>query len=93
VRARAWSSYSFLLQQARVDGIKNPDGTDLDVKVWMDAWLNQMGYPVLVVTRNADGTATVTSRRFLSPRGQSADTPSDYRLIGSIPQSVLNRFD
>jgi hypothetical protein len=47
-----------------------------------------MGYPVVTVTRNGDGTATVTSRRFFNPRGQSADTPSDYNYSWDIPITV-----
>jgi aminopeptidase N len=77
-----------LSAQAAADGIKHPDGSALDVKTIMDAWLNQMGYPVLSVVRNGDGTATVTSRRFLSPRGQSPDTPSNYSYSWHVPITV-----
>jgi hypothetical protein len=68
-----------LLKQAVIDGIKNPDGSDIDLGFQLNAWLNQFGYPVLNVTRNGDGTATVTSRQFFSPVGQTPDTPSAYK--------------
>jgi len=77
-----------LSAQAAVDGIKQPDGSALDIKAIMDAWLNQMGYPLLSVSRNGDGTASVTSRRFLSPRGQTPDAPSNYSYSWNVPITV-----
>lgn len=69
------------MQQAATDGVTNPDGSPINVKFIMDAWLNQMGYPLLVVESNGDGTANVTSKRFFSPQDQSPDTPSNYRFV------------
>jgi aminopeptidase N len=77
-----------LTAQAAADGILNPDGSALDMKAHMDAWLNQMGYPLLTVTRVGDGTATVQSQRFFSPRGQIAGIPSNYSYSWSIPITV-----
>lgn len=68
-----------MLKQAAIDGLKNPDGSDLDLGVYLNAWLNQFGYPVLTVTKNGDGTATVTSKQFFNPVGQTPDTPSSYK--------------
>jgi len=56
-----------------------PDGSALDVKKLMDPWLNQMGYPLLRVTRNGDGTATVTAQRYLNPPIQTAAKSSPYK--------------
>ncbi|ROT72062.1 putative aminopeptidase N [Penaeus vannamei] len=55
------------------------DGTlpeDLSVKVIMDTWTLQKGYPVIHVTRSADGTsATVSQERFLLEKNaNSSDT-------------------
>jgi len=68
------------MQQAAVDGVTYPDGSAMDVKRLMDPWLNQMGYPLLTVTRHGDGTASVTSQRYLNPPGQTTDgRPSAYK--------------
>ena len=49
--------WSFLTVQAHADGTLAPDNT---VKRIMDTWTLQMGYPVVTVTRSAEGTeATV----------------------------------
>lgn len=77
-----------LTAQAATDDITRPDGSALDVKSIMDAWLNQMGFPLLTVSRNGDGTATVRVERFLSPNGQSPDIPSDYNYQWTIPVTV-----
>ena len=45
----------------------------------MEPWLNQMGFPLLRATGAGDGTAVVTTERYLSPRGQTADIPSRYK--------------
>jgi len=66
------------LQQAAADGITNPDGSAIDLAVHMNAWLDQFGYPLLSVTRNGDGTATVSSRQYFNPVAQTADVPSNY---------------
>jgi len=81
--------WTALTEQAAEDGIKLPDGSDLDVKTLMDPWLNQMGYPILSVTNSGDGTAQVTSSRFFNPLGQTADVPSSYNYEWNVPISVM----
>jgi aminopeptidase N len=81
--------WTVLTEQAADDGITYPDGSALDIKSIMDAWLNQMGFPLLTVTRNGDGTASISSSRYLSPRGQSADTDSEYNYSWAIPITIL----
>lgn len=44
------------------------DGTlpeDLSVKVIMDTWTLQKGYPVVHVTRSADGTSATVSQVYM----------------------------
>lgn len=77
-----------LSEQAATDGVTNPDGSPINVKFIMDAWLNQMGYPLLVVESNGDGTANVTSKRFFSPQDQSPDTPSNYSYSWNVPITI-----
>jgi len=83
--------WSELEAQAAIDGITNPDGSAINLGVLMNAWLDQFGYPVLNVTRNGDGTATVTSRQYFNPVSQTADVPSDYGYSWSIPITVGTR--
>lgn len=80
-----------LNEQAALDGIKNPDGSDIDLSFHMDAWLNQFGYPMLNVTRNGDGTASVTSRQYFRPIGQTPDTPSPYNYSWTVPITVFDK--
>ncbi|KAG7175474.1 Aminopeptidase N-like 9, partial [Homarus americanus] len=55
--------WQFLTAAAHQDGTLT---SDLTVKVIMDTWTLQMGYPLITVTRSDDGTsATVTQERFL----------------------------
>lgn len=70
-----------LLQQAAEDGITNPDGSALDMKARMDPWLNQMGYPLVTVTRGAGGTAVASRSHFLNPVNQDMNTPSEWKYI------------
>jgi len=69
------------MKQAAADGVTYPNGTALDVKQLMDPWLNQMGYPLLTVTRNCDGTADITARRYFNPLGVTADVSSPYKFV------------
>jgi len=40
--------------------------TDVEIKKLMLTWTEQMGYPVLNVSKEADGSFQVTQQRFLS---------------------------
>ena len=66
-------------QQAADDGITNPDGSALDMKERMDPWLNQMGFPLITITRNGDGSATASRSQYLSPANQIMETPSQWK--------------
>lgn len=53
---------------------------DLTVKIIMDTWTLQMGYPVIKVERSADGTsATVSQERFLLVKDDNSDDTHDYK--------------
>jgi len=80
-----WAS---LTAQAAIDGVQNPDGTALDMKERMDAWLNQMGYPLITLTRHEDGTATVSQQQFFNPANQIMNTPSPYNYKWHVPLTV-----
>jgi aminopeptidase N len=82
-----WQS---LTEQAAIDGITNPDGTPLDVKLRMDPWLNQMGFPLVSVTRNADGTATLARSHFLRPPNQVITIPSPYNYAWDVPITIAS---
>ncbi|XP_063587806.1 aminopeptidase N-like [Penaeus indicus] len=59
------------------------DGTlpqDVTVKMIMDTWTLQKGYPVIKVERSADGTsATVSQERFLLVRDENSSDTHDYK--------------
>ncbi|XP_068228790.1 aminopeptidase N-like isoform X1 [Palaemon carinicauda] len=59
------------------------DGTlpkDLTVKTIMDTWTLQMGYPVIKVERNVEGTsASVTQERFLVVKNENSTDDHDYK--------------
>ena len=56
---------------------------NLPIEAIMDTWTRQMGYPVLNLTRLADGRYQVSQERFLtdrsSPAGSSGSSPYDYK--------------
>jgi aminopeptidase N len=54
----------------------------------MDAWLNQMGFPLVTVVNGGGGTATVTAERYFNPRGQTPDITSDYNYEWNIAITV-----
>ncbi|MCL4133369.1 UNVERIFIED_CONTAM: hypothetical protein GTU68_051110 [Idotea baltica] len=71
----------YLTEQAHADGTLD---ADLTVKDIMDTWTLQMGYPVITVTRNDDGTALVTQERFLLIQSEnSQQTP--MIMFGGFP--------
>lgn len=78
---RLYQQIAFLLQQAAEDGITNPDGSALDMKARMDPWLNQMGYPLVTVTRGVGGMAVASRTHFLNPANQIMNTPSPYKYV------------
>ncbi|XP_033165698.1 glutamyl aminopeptidase [Drosophila mauritiana] len=61
--------------------------TDLDIKKLMLTWTEQMGYPVLNVSKVADGSFKVTQQRFLSNPASYEEAPSDstYGYKWSVP--------
>ena len=48
------------LKQAAEDGIKDTDGSVLNIKSKMDPWVLQSGFPKVTVVTNKDGTATIS---------------------------------
>lgn len=81
--------WAILSQQAADDGITNPDGSALDMKERMDPWLNQMGFPLITITRNGDGTATASRSQYLSPANQIMETPSQWNYAWHVPLTVV----
>ncbi|XP_063590569.1 aminopeptidase N-like [Penaeus indicus] len=62
---------------AHEDGILPKDVT---VKMIMDTWTLQMGYPVIQVTRSPDGTSAIlTQERFLLERSANSSDTTDYK--------------
>ncbi|XP_039494016.1 glutamyl aminopeptidase [Drosophila santomea] len=63
--------------------------TDLDIKKLMLTWTEQMGYPVLNVSKVGDGSFKVTQQRFLSNPASYEEAPSDstYGYKWSVPIS------
>ncbi|XP_037790314.1 uncharacterized protein LOC119585704 [Penaeus monodon] len=63
--------------------VAHQDGTlprDLTVKMIMDTWTLQMGYPVVKVARGPDGTSAVVSQeRFLLVRSENSSDTHDYK--------------
>lgn len=69
--------WQYLTEAAHEDGTLPPHAT---VKKIMDTWTLQMGYPVIKVTRSADGTsAKVTQERFLLVKSANSSDTHDYR--------------
>ncbi|CAL4078622.1 unnamed protein product, partial [Meganyctiphanes norvegica] len=69
--------WQFLTDQAQAD--KTLD-SGLTVKMVMDTWTLQMGYPVISVKRNQDGSsATVTQERFLLVKNANSTDKHDYK--------------
>ncbi|XP_017084638.2 glutamyl aminopeptidase [Drosophila eugracilis] len=61
--------------------------TDVEIKKLMLTWTEQMGYPVLNVSKVADGTFQVTQQRFLSNPASYDEAPEDstYGYKWSVP--------
>uniref|UniRef100_A0A6A7FVN9 Aminopeptidase N n=1 Tax=Hirondellea gigas TaxID=1518452 RepID=A0A6A7FVN9_9CRUS len=68
--------WRFLTKQAHADG-NLPQ--DLTVKIIMDTWTLQMGYPVINVALNGDGTATFKQERFLLVKNPNSTDTHDYK--------------
>nr|CAD7453868.1 unnamed protein product [Timema tahoe] len=68
--------FAALQEQLLLD---SPDA-DLNVKTVMDTWINQMGYPVVTVTRNySSASASVSQERFLIQRNPDSTDSHDYK--------------
>ncbi|KAJ8889378.1 hypothetical protein PR048_008877 [Dryococelus australis] len=64
--------------------------TDVSVKVVMDTWATQMGYPLVTVIRNYNtGTIIAEQERFLLSRSTSPTDSHDYKWW--IPLSYTNK--
>lgn len=63
--------------------VAHEDGTlplNMTVKMVMDTWTLQMGFPVIKVVRSADGTsATITQDRFLLVKNENSTDTHDYK--------------
>ncbi|XP_069189951.1 aminopeptidase N [Procambarus clarkii] len=69
--------WRYLTEAAHEDGSLPSDTT---VKMIMDTWTLQMGYPVIKVVRSADGTsATLTQERFLLVKSANSSDTHDYK--------------
>jgi len=68
--------WRFLTTQAHMDGALPKD---LTVKKIMDTWTLQMGYPVVDVNFNADGTADLKQERFLLVKNENSTDKHDYK--------------
>lgn len=82
VTAQLWQELTQAWQEAGVDG---------DVGVIMGTWTEQMGYPVLTVTRSADNSSLVLSQqRFLQdPAAVSDPSDSPHGYLWHVPVSVV----
>ncbi|CAL4116388.1 unnamed protein product, partial [Meganyctiphanes norvegica] len=70
--------WHYLTQQAHNDGTLEPDVT---VKMIMDTWTLQSGYPVITVERDTKGTtATIKQERFLKKRSENSSCSTQGQL-------------
>ena len=68
--------WQHLTEQAHLDGTLP---NDLTVKIIMDTWTLQMGFPVVTVNRNYnDNSATVTQERFLISKSENNPDKHNY---------------
>ncbi|KAK7075491.1 hypothetical protein SK128_020460 [Halocaridina rubra] len=69
--------WEYLTNAGHADGVLPMEMT---IKEVMDTWTLQMGFPVLTVTRDAEGTtATVTQERFLLVKNPNSTDTHDYK--------------
>ncbi|XP_042228344.1 aminopeptidase N-like [Homarus americanus] len=69
--------WEYLTKAAHQDQTLPPEMT---VKMVMDTWTLQMGYPVIKVVRSEDGTsATISQERFRLTKRENQTTSHDYR--------------
>ncbi|XP_037798461.1 aminopeptidase N-like [Penaeus monodon] len=74
VQDNLWTCLTMVAHQ---DGILPQDVT---VKMIMDTWTLQMGYPVIKVIRSPDGSSAIlTQERFLLERSANSSNTTDYR--------------
>ena len=66
-------------QQASADGIKDTDGSPLDIKSKMDSWVLQVGFPKISVTRNANGTVSFSQYIYLQNPNEAISSPSPFK--------------
>ncbi|ROT77107.1 putative aminopeptidase N [Penaeus vannamei] len=81
--------WKYLTLAAHEDGILPQDVT---VKMIMDTWTLQMGYPVIYVKRSLDGTSAIlTQERFLLERGTNSSNIRDYKWW--VPLTYTNQSE
>ncbi|XP_047471489.1 LOW QUALITY PROTEIN: aminopeptidase Ey-like [Penaeus chinensis] len=80
--------WKHLTVAAHEDGILPKDVT---VKMIMDTWTLQMGYPVVKVTRSADGTSAIlTQERFLLERSANSSNTTGYKWWVPLTYTTQN---
>ena len=57
------------MQQAEEDGVTDSDGSPLDIKEKFDPWVDQLGFPLLYVTRDYDNEAVTLTQGHYNPAG------------------------
>ncbi|KAK3895772.1 hypothetical protein Pcinc_000525 [Petrolisthes cinctipes] len=83
--------WAYLTTAAEEDNTLPEDTT---VKMIMDTWTLQMGYPVITVTRTQDGTsATLTQERFLSVENERRYKADEYRWWVPITYTTQDNPD
>lgn len=84
--------YAELTAQAALENLTYPDGSLLDFKVILEPWLNQMGFPILNLTRSSANSTTINILRgdkFLNPSNQHQSVQGTYTYKWPVPISLL----
>ena len=71
---------TFFYKQADEDGVRDTDGSQLNISTKFSPWVYQSGFPLVSVYRETarEGTAVLTQEQFLNPPGQDME-PSPYK--------------